>query len=86
MNLLLITGESNEEEGEKKFINHYVLIKDFNKFMYDKSKHEHKKHFCMYGLQCFSTEDILKKHTDNCMIINGEQAVKLPNKKLHFEI
>ena len=44
MNLLLIT------EDEKK---HYVLIKDFNKFMYSQSKHKERKHFCMYCLQCF---------------------------------
>ena len=44
MNLLLIT------EDEKK---HYVLIKDFNAFMYNQTKHTNKKHFCMYCLQCF---------------------------------
>ena len=36
LNFLLIT------EGEKK---HYVLIKDFNKFMYNKTKHKHRKTF-----------------------------------------
>ena len=50
MELLLIT------EGENK---HYVLIKDFNKFMLNQTKHEHRKHFCMYCLQCFSSEPIL---------------------------
>ena len=44
MNLLLITKD------EKK---HYVLIKDFNAFMYNQSKHKERKHFCMYCLQCF---------------------------------
>ena len=71
MNLLLIT------EGENK---HYVLIKDFSKLMYNKTKHHHRKHFCMYCLQCFSSEDILTKHTENCIIINGKQAVNMPNK------
>ena len=51
MELLLVT------EGENK---HYVLIKDFNKFMYNQTKHEHRKHFCLYCLQCFSSEDILR--------------------------
>ena len=41
MNPLLIT------EDEKK---HYVLIKDFDKFMYNQSKHKERKHFCMYCL------------------------------------
>ena len=48
MNLLLITKD------EKK---HYVLIKDFNAFMYNQSKHKERKHFCMYCLQCFSSEE-----------------------------
>ena len=39
MNLLMIT------EDEKK---HYVLIKDFNAFMYNQTKHKEKKHFCMF--------------------------------------
>ena len=50
VNLLLIT------EDEKK---HYVLIKDFNTFMYNQTKHKEKKHFCMFCLQCFSSERIL---------------------------
>ena len=52
MNLLLITKD------EKK---HCVLIKDFNSFMYNQSKHKEKKHFCMSCLQCFSCESILVK-------------------------
>ena len=71
MELLLIT------EGENK---HYVLIKDFNKFMFKQSKYEHKKHFCMNCLQCFSREDILTEHINNCISINGKQAIKMPEK------
>lgn len=41
LNLSLVT------EGEKK---HYVLIKDFNSFMYDKTKHEARKCLCMHCL------------------------------------
>ena len=69
--LLLIT------EGEN---NHYVLIKDFNKFMFNQTKHEHRKHFCMHCLQCFSREDVLTEHKNNCIAINGEQAIKMPEK------
>ena len=47
MNLLLITKDENK---------HCVLIKDFNSFMYNQSKHKERKHFCMYCLQCFSFE------------------------------
>ena len=78
MELLLIT------EGENK---HYVLIKDFNKFMFRQNKHEHKKHFCMYCLQCFSREDVLTEHTKNCISINGKQAINMPEKgdKVYFK-
>ena len=69
MNLLLITKD------EKK---HYVLIKDFNAFMYNQSKHKERKHFCMYCLQCFSSERILANHANNCLTINGAQAINIP--------
>ena len=71
MELLLIT------EGENK---HYVLIKDFNKFMFSQTKHEHEKYFCMYCLQCFSREDVLTEHKNNCISINGKQAINMPEK------
>ncbi|KAL9989302.1 hypothetical protein ACROYT_G003836 [Oculina patagonica] len=71
MNLLLITKDENK---------HYVLIKNFNKFMYNQTKHRDKKHFCMHCLQCFSSERVLNDHKDNCIQVNGEQAVKMPNK------
>ena len=71
MELLLITEDEN---------NHYVLIKDFNKFMFGQTKHEHKKYFCMNCLQCFSREDVLTEHKNNCLSINGKQAIKMPEK------
>ena len=71
MNLLLIT---KDEKG------HYVLIRDFNTFMYNQSKHKERKHFYMYCLQCFSSESILVKHTNNCLTINGKQAINMPKK------
>ena len=33
---------------------HYLLIKDFNTFMYDHTLHGGRKHFCQYYLQAFS--------------------------------
>ena len=53
MELLLITKDENK---------HYVLIKDFNKFMYQQTKHKERKHFCMHCLQCFSSERVLNNH------------------------
>ena len=70
MNLLLITKD------EKK---HYVLIKAFNVFMYNRSKHKERKHFCMYCLECFSGIEILDAHRKDCIVINGKQAIKMPN-------
>ena len=61
-------------------IKHYVLIKDFNKFMYNQTKHRERKIFCMYCLQCFSSENILKDHRENCISINGKEAIKMPEK------
>ena len=69
MNLLLITKD------EKK---HYVLIKDFNMFMYNQSKLKEKKHFCMFCLQCFSSERVSVKHANNCLTINESQAINMP--------
>ena len=71
MELLLITEDENK---------HYVLIKDFNRFMYNQTKHEHKKHFCMHCLQCFSSEEVLNNHKNNCIQVNGKQAINMPNK------
>ena len=34
----------------------------------------------MHCLQCFSSEKILKNHEENCIIINGKQAINMPNK------
>ena len=69
MNLLLITKD------EKK---HYVLMKDFNAFMYNQSKHKERKHFCTYCLRCFSSERILANHVNNCLTLNGAQAINMP--------
>ena len=69
LNLLLIT------KGKEQ---HYVLIKDFNKFMYNLTKHARRKHFCMHCLQCLKSEIVLNSHTENCIIINGAQAIKMP--------
>ena len=71
MNLLLIIKD------EKK---HYVLIKYFNAFMYNQTKHKERKHFCMHCLQCFSSERILVNHVNNCLMINGNQAINMLRK------
>ena len=71
MELLLISENENK---------HFVYIKDFNRFMFNQTKHKNKKHFCMHCLQCFSTKDVFDVHKKNCIVINGEQAIKMPSK------
>ena len=69
LNLLLISNENKR---------HYTYIKDFNRFMYKKTKHHCKKRFCISCLQCFSTKAILNNHIKNCLIINKKQNIIMP--------
>ena len=55
MDLLLINDENKS---------HYVYIKDFNRFMFNKTKFNNKKRSCRYCLQCFSSERILIEHQE----------------------
>ena len=59
------------EEGKR----HYVLIKDFNTFIYDHTVHRERKSFCCYCLQAFSTEEILKYDIKDCFKINSKQKI-----------
>ena len=52
---------------------HYVYIKDFNTFRFHKTKNKNKKWFCKSCLQCFSSENVLIKHKEECLSINGQQ-------------
>ena len=46
---------------------HYVYIKDFNRFMFHKTKNKNKKWFCKCCLQCFSSKNVLIKHKEDCL-------------------
>ena len=76
INLLLVTGEKKS---------HYVHIKDFNRFMFHKTKNKNKKYFCKSCLQCFSSKNVLTEHKEDCLIINGKQSVKLEKGTIEFE-
>ena len=67
MDLLLIFNENKS---------HYVYIKDFNSFMFSKTKNKIKNYFCKCCLQCFSSEKVLIEHKENCLIINGKRNLK----------
>ena len=62
-------------EEEKQ---HYVWIKDFNKFMFNRNRHRQRLNFCRYCFQWFPSEAILNKHTPNCIVFNGKQAIRMP--------
>ena len=76
LNVLLI---SNEEKS------HYVLIKDFNRLMYSKTKHKDRKHFWMSCLQNFTTKEILNSDRERCLLINKTQAVKYETGTIKFK-
>ena len=48
--------------------------------MSNKTKHEHRKHFCMYCLQYLTSEDILNKHKTVCIATYGKVTIKMPEK------
>ena len=62
---LLLIGK----EGKR----HYILIKDFNTFLYDHSLHRGRKHFCSRCLQAVITEALLKSHIKDFLKLNGKQ-------------
>ena len=64
---------------------HYVHIKYFDRFIFHKTKNKNKKWFCKSCLQYFSSENILIKHKENCLSINGKQSVKLEEGITKFE-
>ena len=76
MDLLLISDECKS---------HYVDIKDFDRFMFSKTKNKSQKYFCKSCLQCFSSEKFLIKHRTDCLVINGKQSVKLKSGTIKFK-
>ena len=64
---------------------HYVYIKDFDRFMFHKTKNKNKKWFCKSCLQCFSSKSVLIKHKENCLSINGKQSIKIEKGIIEFK-
>ena len=75
MDLLLIT------DGDES---HYVYIKDFDRFIFDKTNNK-SKHFCKSGLQCFSSKNVLTKHKETCLSISVLQSVRLEKGAIEFK-
>ena len=76
MDLLLLIDDNKS---------HYVYIKDFNTFMFHKTKNKNKKWFCKSCLQYFSSENVLTKHKENCLSINSVQSVNVEKGIIKFE-
>ena len=72
MDLFLISNENKS---------HYVYIKDFKRFMCNKTKNKNRKYFCKF----FSSEKVLQKQQENCLIINVKQSVKLKSDSVSFK-
>ena len=64
------------EEGKM----HYVLIKDFNTFIYDHVLRRGRKNFCCDCLKTIITAEIIKNYVNDCFKISGKQMVKMSNK------
>ena len=64
---------------------HYVYIKDFNRFMFHKTKNKNKKWSCRGCLQCFSKENVLIKHKEDCLSINSKQSAELEEGTIEYQ-
>ena len=52
---------------------------------FTKQKIKTKKWFCKNCLQCFSSKNVLIKHKENCLSIDGKQSMKLEKGIIKFE-
>ena len=53
--------------------------------MFYKTKNKNKKWFCKSCLQCFSSENVLIKHKEDCLSINGQQSINLEKGTIEFK-
>ena len=53
--------------------------------MFHKTKNKNKKWFCRSCLRSFSSENVLIKHKEKFLSINGKQLVKLEKGIIEFE-
>ena len=64
---------------------HYVYIRDFDRFIFRKTKNKNKKYFCKSCLWSFSSENVLTKHKKDFLSINGLQSVRLEKQTIEFK-
>ena len=76
MDLLLVTNSNKL---------YYVYIKDFNRFMFHKTKNKNKIYFCKSFLQCFSSINVLTEYKKVFLSINGAQSLRLKKGPIRFK-
>ena len=79
INLLLIEQDS---------LNHYTLIKDYNRLMGSQTNKDRSKYFhCTYCQKGFTNEKILNNHLLKGCMKNEVQNIEMPeqNEKMHFK-
>ena len=54
-------------------------------FMFHKTRNKNKKYFCKSCLQCLSSKNVLTKHKEHHLSINGKQSTKLEEGTIEFE-
>ena len=76
MDLLLVT------DGYKS---HYVYIRDFNRFLFHKTKNKNKTCFWKSCWKCVSSKHKLTEHKEVCLSISGAQSVRLEKGAIGFK-
>ena len=76
IDLLLVTDENKS---------HYVYIKDFERFMFHKTKNKNNKYFCKSYLLCFSSKNAFTEHKEVCLSVNGAQYARLEKGTIEFK-
>ena len=76
MDLLLIIDKNKS---------HFVYIKDFDRFMFHKTKNKNKKYFFRSCSQCFSCKNVLTEHKEVSLSIHGAQSVRLEKGTTEFK-
>ena len=60
-------------------------MKDFDRFMFHKTKNKNNKYICESCLQCFSCKKVLNNHKEVRLSINGTQSVRLEKRTIQFK-
>jgi len=56
---------------ESGMTQHYCYVKRVSALLFDQTKYQHAKHFCMMCLSKFTREELLEDHQKHCNGVNG---------------